>query len=53
MSLLARVSESVDAVAQHVHDLHNEISKQTQVISAQYRIEVDLCKYIFFLIMVI
>jgi hypothetical protein len=44
MSPHARASESANAVAQHVHDLQNEINKQTQATNAQYKIEVDLCR---------
>lgn len=40
------VSESADALAQHFHDLHNEISKQIQATNAQYKIEADLCGHL-------
>lgn len=41
MSLHARVFESAEAFARHVHDLHNEISKQMQASSAQYKLQAD------------
>lgn len=41
MSSYTRVFESVKAFARHVHDLHNDISKQIQASNAYYKLQVD------------
>ena len=41
MSPHVRISESVEAFARHIHDLHNEICKKIQVSNSQYKIHVD------------
>lgn len=41
MSPHVRISESVEAFARHIHDLHNEICKKIQVSNSQYKIHAD------------
>ena len=35
------ISESAEAFARHIHDLHNEICKKIQVSNSQYKIHAD------------
>ena len=41
MSPRVRISESAEAFARHIHDLHNEICKKIQVSNSQYKIHTD------------
>ena len=38
---LTRVSESAEAFAQHLHDLHHEIRNKIQASNFQYKIHAD------------
>ena len=41
MSPHVRISKSTKALAQHIHDFHNEIRKKIQVSNSQYNIHAD------------
>ena len=41
MSPHVRISESIEAFARHIHDLHNEIRKKIQVSNSKYKIHAD------------
>ena len=41
MSPHVKISESAEAFAWHIHDLHNEIRKKIQVSNSQYKIHAD------------
>ena len=41
MSPHVRIFESIEAFAQHIHDLHNEICKKIHVSNSQYKIHAD------------
>ena len=41
MSAHVRISESAEAFARHIHDLHNEIRKKNQGSNSQYKIHAD------------
>ena len=41
MSPHVRISESTEAFARHIHNLHNEIRKKIQVSNSQYKFHAD------------